>query len=81
MWRQRGAHRRFKNACPGTGRMGEWALKYPENSRAYDLCPVCETFHKVRKHASREHDWPAGSLVFHVRPPLSWWQRLLWGWR
>ena len=73
-------HKRFVNACPGTGRMpdtGAHSTEYGE----LGLCPVCKGVVTARKHRDTKHNWPKGSLVLHSRPrdeaKLTWWERWL----
>ena len=77
---RRRPHKRFRNACDGTGRMPAGLLEAcgtPEHGyyeRA--ACPVCEHYFPIRKHANRAKGWLKGSLRMHRGQRRSWWRRL-----
>ncbi len=70
-------HRRWRTACPGTGRMPILADRGDGVHTA--LCAVCGALAIRRKHPNLKHGWAKGSLVFHCCEPvkLAWWERFL----
>ena len=77
-------HKRWKNACKGTGRMpvNLWLDNNPDGTvRLTPCCPVCRMPVPIRKHANRAKGWWKGSLVLHSRPRdernKTWWERWL----
>lgn len=83
MWpfnRRSKPHRRWRNACKGSGKPGQFAKRWPESKRGRDICSVCKQGFAVRRHQSREHeDWKPGTLVLHFREraPETWWERFV----
>ena len=80
MMLRRRPHKRFKNACDGTGGMpvNLWLDNNPDGTvRLTPCCPVCRTPAPIRKHANPAKRWYKGSLRMHRGVRRPWWRRLL----
>ena len=70
---KRRPHKRFRNACDGTGRMPT-RMGF---ANFFGMCPVCRQWEHVRKHANQDRGWKKGSLRMHPGVQRPWWRRLL----